>query len=266
MAKTSLKNIARMIDMAKEELPIHEAFLGDLKRSIEKEEQATRRKPSQYYKPSSMHCIRNMYYQRVGKDTDEGSSSYIGIGICNAGTDIHLRTQTAVSHMKKYGFDCHYLDVAKYIIKHKVPDIEVISKSGMETKLFNEKLNISFLCDGIIKYQGKYYILEIKSESSYKWLTRKGVAPEHHNQATCYSISLGIDDVIFVYINRDTLDMKAYMFTPTGDMKQDIIGLINNCEGYVSRLITPPKPSNISKKTCEWCSYKSSCRREKNVN
>lgn len=263
MARTSIKNIARMIDMAKEELPVQEAFLGDLKRSIEKEDEAGRRKPSQYYKPSSMNCIRNMYYQRVGKEPDAGTNSYIGIGICNAGTDIHVRTQTAVSHMKNYGFDCHYINVAKYIKNHNVPDIEVISKQGMETKLFNSKLNLSFLCDGIIKYQGKYYILEIKSESSYKWLTRKGVAPEHHNQATCYSVSLGIDDVIFVYINRDTLDMKSYMFTPDGDMKQNLIGLINNCEGYVSRLVTPPKPKDVQKKTCEYCSYKTICRREK---
>lgn len=263
MAKTSLKNIARMIDMAKEELPVQKAFLGDLKRSIEKEDEANRRKPSQFYKPSSMHCIRNMYYQRVGKELDKGTSSYIGIGICNAGTDIHLRTQTAISHMKNYGFNCHYIDVAKYIKKHNVPDIEVVSKSGMETKLFHQKLNLSFLCDGIIKYQGKYYILEIKSESSYKWMSRRGVAPEHHNQATCYSISLGIEDVIFVYINRDTSDMKAYMFSPTGDMKQNIIGLINNCEGYVSRLIAPPKPTDIDRKNCEYCNYRTSCRKEK---
>ena len=263
MAKTSLKNIIRMMDMAKEQLPIEQAFLGDLKRSIEKEDRANRRKPSQFYKPSSMHCIRNMFYQRVGQEIDAGTSTYTGIGICNAGTDVHVRIQTAIAHMKHYGFDCHYLNVAKYIKKHKVPDIEVISKSGMETKLFNSKLNISFLCDGIIKYQGKYYIFEAKSESSYKWLTRKGVAPEHYNQATCYSLSLGIADVIFVYINRDTLDMKAYMFTPTGDMKQNIVGLINNCEGYVSRLIAPPKPKDIDRKFCEYCNYKSSCRREK---
>ena len=169
-----------MIDMAKDELPIEQAFLGDLKRSIEKEDEATRRKPSQYYKPSSMNCIRNMYYQRMGKEPDKGSSSYIGIGICNAGTDIHVRVQKAIAHMKNYGFDCHYLDVAKFIKKRGLEDIEVISKNGMETKLFNKRLNLSFLCDGIIKYQGKYYIFEAKSESSFKFQTRTAPAEEHY--------------------------------------------------------------------------------------
>ena len=263
MSKRSFKNITRLIDMAKDEMPVQEAFLGDLKRSIEKEEEATRRKPSQYYKPSSMNCIRNMYYQRVGKEPDTGTSSYIGIGICNAGTDIHVRTQTAVAHMKKYGFDCHYIDVAKFIKKRGLTDIEIIEKKGMETKLFNKRLNLSFLCDGIVKYQGKYYILEIKSESSFKFQVRTAPAEEHHRQVTSYSISLGLDDVLFVYINRDNLDMKSYLFKPTSDMKNDLVGLIDNCEGYVSRMITPPKPEDISRKTCEYCNYRSLCRKEK---
>ena len=133
-----------------------EDFLNDLKRSIEREDAAGRKKPSQYYKPSSMNCIRNMYYQRIGKDQDSGYSSYTNVGICNAGTDIHVRVQTAVMHMKKFGYDCHYINVAKYIKNHKVKDINIISKQGMETKLFNKKYEISFLCDGIIKYKGRY--------------------------------------------------------------------------------------------------------------
>lgn len=262
MARAGIRNISRLIDIAKEELPVEEAFLGDLKRSIEKEEEQDRRKPSQFYKPSSMNCIRNMFYQRIGKELDESTSSYIGIGICNAGTDIHLRTQRAVLHMKRMGFDCVYVDVAKYVAKHKIPNIEVVDKSGFETKLKHTELALSFLCDGIVKYRGDYYILEIKSESSFKWISRAGVDPSHYRQATAYSLSLGLNKVLFVYINRDTLDMKAFMFEPTDEMKQDLVGLINNCEGYVKRMITPPKPKEVDRKTCEYCNYKSSCRKE----
>lgn len=262
MARIGMRNISRLIDRAKDELPIEEAFLGDLKRSIEKEDQQERRKPSQFYKPSSMNCLRNMYYQRTGKEPDESAASYIGIGICNAGTDIHVRVQRAVHHMKRMGFDCVYLDVGKYIQKHAIPDVQVVQQSGFETKLRHEKLALSFMCDGIIKYLGKYYILELKSESSYKWSQRGGVDPSHYHQATAYSISLGLDKVIFVYINRDTLDMKAYMFEPTPDMKQDLIGMIENCEGYVKRMIAPPRPVDVDRKTCEYCNYKSSCRKE----
>ena len=85
---------------------------------------------------------------------------------------------------------------------------------------------------------------------------------KHHHQATAYSIALNLDDILFVYISRDTLDMKSFMFTPTDDMKQDLIGLITNCDSYVKKLKVPSKPSGVDKKTCEYCSYKTQCRKD----
>lgn len=259
---TKLKRISRLIDLAKDTLTPEEAFLGDLKRSIELENECTKHVPSQYYKPSSMNCIRNMYYQRTGKQPDTDTMTYSGIGICNSGTDTHLRIQTYVSHMKDYGFDCEYVDVAQYIKEHKVKGLQVVSQSGMETKLLNKKLKMSFLCDGIIKYNGQYYILEIKTESTNKWLPRNAVDPSHFQQITCYCLSLGIPQAIFIYINRDTLNMKAFMIEPTDEMKQNLVGLIENCETYVKKLKTPPKPEDVLKKTCTYCNYSSQCRKE----
>lgn len=260
--KKRLRNISRLIDIAKDELPVEEAFLDSLKKSIETENRATRRQPSTSYKPSSMGCIRSMYYTRIGAEAED-TANYCFIGICNSGTDTHERVQTYVSHMKDYGFNCEYVDVARFIKSRKIKDIEIVEKKGMETKLFNTKYEISFLCDGIIKWHNHYYILELKTETSFKWNMRVGVAPEHYKQATAYSLLLGLPEVIFVYINRDVLDMKAYMFKPTDDMKQDLIGTIENCERYVKRRIAPPKPNDIEKKACERCGYKAICRKEK---
>ena len=67
--------------------------------------------------------------------------------------------------------------------------------------------------------------------------------------------------MIFVYINRDNLDMKSFMFTVTDDMKQDVTGLILNCESYVEQKQVPPKPSDVSNKTCSYCNHKEVCRR-----
>lgn len=58
------------------------------------------------------------------------------------------------------------------------------------------------------------------------------------------------------------MDMKAFLFTPTDDMKQDLVGRIEECDGYVKRLIAPPKPENINRKTCEYCNYKTQCRKD----
>ena len=265
--RSSLKNVIKLVDAAKQEMPVEQDFLNDLKRSIELTDKKTRRKGSQCYKPSSMNCIRQMYYMVNGTEPDNLGSDYCLVGICNSGSDTHERIQQAVIDMKSNGMDCEYINVADYVRSRELDYLEVVKEPNFEskeyeTKLYHKKLNMSFLCDGIIKYKGKYYILELKTEGNSKFWSREGVNPDHYNQGTAYSLALGIDNVLFVYISRDNLDMKSFMFTPTSDMKMDLVGRIEECDGYLKRKIAPPKPVDVSKKACEYCDYKSTCRKE----
>ena len=262
MARDSIKSLCRLIDAANTKVSPEQAFLADLKRSIEKSADKEARKPSQTYKPSSMNCIRNMYYQVIGAEQDQSQSTYCSVGICNSGTDIHIRIQKAVEDMKNNGVDCEYIDVADYVKSRNLDYLEIVERSGMETKLYYKDLNMSFLSDGIIRYKNHYYILEIKTEASFKWNTRDNVDPTHYKQGTAYSIAFKLPEVLFLYVNRDVLDMKAYMFVPTDEMKQDLVGMITECDGYVSRMICPPKPENVPKKTCSYCGYKTLCGKD----
>ena len=171
MSRGSLKSVVALLNA--NDRPVNQLFLRDLKRSIELTANKSSRKPSQTYKPSSMNCIRNMYYQVVGTDQDEGESSYISVGICNSGSDIHERMQKAITDMKSNGIDCEYVDVAKFIESRKLDYLTVVAKQGMETKLYHNDLNMSFLTDGIIRYRGKYYILELKTETSKNSMREK---------------------------------------------------------------------------------------------
>jgi len=262
MARNSLKNVMRLIDAVKETLPPEQDFLNDLKRSIELEDNKYRRLPSKTYKPSGMNCMRASYYQLTGTQPDEADSSYVMVGICNSGTDIHVRVQKAVEQMKENGMDCEYIDVAHFVKSRNLDYLTIVSKTDMETKLYHKKYNMSFMCDGIIKYKNHYYILELKTESSFKFVNRKGVDISHYNQGTAYSLAFGLDEVIFVYINRDMLDMKAFMFNVTNEMKTQMVGYIDECDSYVKRHIAPPKPDNVLKKTCSYCGYKTQCRKD----
>lgn len=261
MARNSLKNVFSLIEQAKESQSVETSFLNDLKRSIELTEEKNARKPSQTYKPSNMNCIRNMWFQVTGTEPDVANASACLVGICESGTDRHERVQNAVSEMKNNNIDCEYVDVEKYVKSRNLDYLKVIGKKGNETKLYHKSLNLSFLCDGIIRYKGKYYILEIKTESIYKWQNRQGVNEAHYNQATAYSIALGLDDIIFLYINRDNTDMKAFMFHVTEEMKQTLVGKIEMCDDYVKKLTCPPKPENAGAKLCQYCNYRNSCRR-----
>lgn len=264
MARNSLKSVMKLIDAAKKTLPIEQEFLHDLKRSVELtvEKESNGHKPSQTYKPSSMQCIRQMYYQVAGKEPDPASSSFVMTGIVNSGSDIHVRMQTAVIGMKENNIDCEYVDVEQFVKQRKLKHLIVREKHGAETKLYHKDLNISFMCDGIIKYKNHYYILEFKTETAHKWWDRNGVDSKHYNQAIAYSLALEINEVIFVYVSRDMLDAKAYLFTVTDEMKQELVGKIEECDGYVKRLIAPPKPEDITRKICTYCSYRGACKRD----
>lgn len=262
MARNSLKNVMRLLEVAKDTLPPEQDFLNDLKRSIELNADKDQRLPSKTYKPSGMNCIRASYYQITGVQPDQANSNYTIVGICNSGSDIHVRIQQAVEQMKNNGMDCEFISVPDFIKQRNLDYLTVVSNTVTETKLYHKKYNMSFMCDGIIKYKSHYYILELKTESSFKFLNRKDVDPSHYNQAIAYSLAFGLDQVIFVYINRDVLDMKAFMFNVTGEMKEGLVGYIEDCDGYVNRKIVPPKPENVLKKACSYCIYKTQCKKD----
>lgn len=261
MARNSMKNVCRLIKQADKKFPVELDFLGDLERSIELDDIKNRREPSHSYKPSGMKCVRQSYYEITGAEQDPPRSSYVGIGICNSGSDIHERIQKAVSNMKENGFNCEYVDVGDFVKKRKLTHLDIIEKQGMETKLYHKELNIRFLCDGIIKYKNRYYILELKTETSNKWFTRGGVDRYHYNQAVAYSLALGLDKVVFVYISRDTLDMKSYMFEVTDEMRQQLVDYIANCDSYIKKKKCPPKP-DVEKRVCEYCGYRLQCAKD----
>lgn len=257
----ALLNVLSLVDDEAGELPVEKQFLRDLKASVEMTDAKNQRKPSKTFKPSSLHCIRNMYFQVMGAPISEDSASCELIGICESGTDRHERIQQYVCDMKSNNIDCEYVDVAEYVRQHNLGYLDVVSKNGYETKLFYKDLNMRFLCDGIIRYKGRYYILEIKTETANKFWDRKGVNPDHILQGTAYSLAFGIEDVLFVYECRDNCSKKAFMLHVTDDMRDALRQKIFNCMGYISRQIVPPKPEDVSRKMCAYCGYADICKR-----
>lgn len=263
MSRQSLKNIHRMIAQAQTAAPVADQFVADLEMTIEKEFAKEKREPSRKYKPSSMQCIRNMYYQIVGADIDEDRVSASLVGILQTGTDRHAHIQEAVTKMKEHNIDCEYIDVEDFIKIRNLDYLEIVERDGYEVKLYHKDLNLSFLCDGIIKYKNRYYILEIKTETVYKWTSRKEVAKEHYTQCAAYSVSFGIDEVLVLYENRDVSSKKAYTMTVTDEMRNELVlSKIEECDNYVEQKMTPPKPADISKKICQYCSYQTQCKKD----
>jgi len=260
----SLKNIRKLILAAEDKLSIPEQFCNEFEMTVVILDKEDKDKPSQSYKPSSLNCIRQMYYQMIGAELDVSEPSQNLIRICQSGTDAHERIQFVISKMKEKGFDCEYLDVADYIKEYNIPDIEIVKKHGFETKLIHKKLNLRFLCDGLIRYKGKLYILEIKTESTYKNGARTFVAAEHKAQGTAYCTALMLDGVMFLYEDRNSCGHKAYILQVTDEMKSNlVINKIASCDEYVQTKCVPPKPEKLFQSTCKYCDYQNKCKEDK---
>lgn len=193
----------------------------------------------------------------------KGKASYQLEGICESGTDRHIRIQQAIENMKNVlNIDVEYIDVAEFVKQRNLTDLEIREKSGMETKLYHKKLNMSFMTDGIIRYKGKYFIFEFKTETSDKFYQRKGVDKKHYNQATAYSIAFKLDKVLFIYENRNTLDKKAYIKEVTEEERQELIDRINYCNDCIYDDKIPPIPEEMDKRNCRYCAYQIYCRED----
>lgn len=257
----SLRNLARMIDEANKDKTPEQEFIHIYNETIQRTDE--KRKPSQTYKPSSLGgSMRRMYYEIIGAPVNENQhidSNFIEI--MQDGTDRHERIQENIMAAEKLGYDIEWVDVEEYLDKWPVPGTRVVEKVGAEWKMFNDILNLSFMCDGIIKLKGKYYLLEIKTEVSFKWNGRAHVEDSHMTQAVAYSIALGIDDILFLYENRDFKNKKTFLVHVSEQMKEDkVIHKILTCNAYVERGIVPPCTCTQSQR--RYCPYTEQCKKD----
>lgn len=254
----ALSNIARMVRRTTQINPA-DKFLNELIRTI----QANQRTgiPSKSYKPSSMGgCRRSIYYELTGAPLDGVPEDYSFTGICESGTSRHEILQNYVMQMKEAGFDWEWIDPVRYVEENNIPYLEVVERSGNEVKFYNSFYNMRFLCDGILRLGDRYFILEIKTESCFKFEKHDDAWKEHKRQATCYSLSFGIDEVIFLYENRDNCTKKTHLVVVTDEMKDELEEIIAEVDMAIDEGTVPPKEENSNH--CQYCDYKRQCRKD----
>lgn len=250
MAK-GLNQLARMITEKNSDSP-QNLFNRKLTKYIESNQKEY--KPSVFYKPSGVSgCIRKMYFERIGQPLQD-KASYNLIAMGENGTIRHEVLQQYLVDLAKEDEDLEWLNVAEYLEQNPVEGTvvdEKFKKNDFETKCKNALMQLSFLCDGLIKFQGKLYILEIKTETMFKYTKHDEPYHEHKMQAACYGLCLGVSDVMFLYENRDNYDKKAYTYHITPEMEDEVLEKIQECEGYVELKQAPLVFCNSS--YCPYC-------------
>jgi hypothetical protein len=219
--------------------------------------------------------MRQMYYMVTGEKPDESTTDYASVGMADTGTRRHVAIQEAVAAMVELGYDWKYLDVEEYLREKwahgKCLDVQVRGKRGVETALFHKTLNISFMCDGIVRHipSGEDFLFEFKNQISFKYghddkqpgaVAKSHVDAAHEDQVCTYCMALDLNRALVLYENRDNCNLECpEVFEVTDEMKQTRVDKILECDSYVERQVPPPM--HHDKKPCRWCQYQTACKK-----
>jgi CRISPR/Cas system-associated exonuclease Cas4 (RecB family) len=260
-----IKTVNKVTKEGSNEMPHDVLFLKDFNEALIKVEQERQQPPPPdgYFRPSSMYgCERMLYYMRTGEPMDEESPDPVLIGICESGTDRHLRIQQVIAYMDKFGLPCKMLDVEQEVEKARARGINSQfmgwNSDHTEARCKNDDYRIYFQPDGIILYRNRKYILEIKTESTFAFSKRHSPKDDHEIQATCYSAGIGINNVLFFYEDRNFTTKKPFIVSVTDEMRARVMSKIQRVEKYVAAKIIPP----MNEEKCTYCRYKTACKRD----
>lgn len=220
--------------------------------------------------PSKMYCPVYEVFKIQGIPMAGEEESFESRGYAESGNSRHQAIQKfLIDHP-----DVEWVDPGKYVGEKGLPFIVKPSRSVLqliekypniseeeaknllgeyEVNLVHKTQPLSFKLDGLIKYLGEYYILEIKTIGK-KDFTRVPL-DKHQAQGKTYSFLLKIDKVAWVYECREDFKVKvAFQLIREGERQQmrDILNsIILNREN--------PKALERNLQKCTYCRYKPHC-------
>ena len=172
----------------------------------------------QTFAPSQMRCDRVSWFRLRGVQPDKVTVPDKSLNFtAEIGTACHEIIQSRLQ--KKLGDD--WIEVEDWIKSN--PDLfsdydMTITKAGYESRVEMRKpYPVRFGCDGILRFQNKVYLLEIKTTESFSLADLVEPKPKHMDQIKCYSTLLKIPNVLFLYEERQFGSQKCFEVTVTED-------------------------------------------------
>lgn len=214
--------------------------------------------------PSGLGCPRGAAFKLSGAVMEDSEETYES-GIAAAmGTFIHERIQKFLSTSDIW------VDVKDYIEENPQLGLSIAEKqksAGEVSLVFSGYRNgkkvtppFSFQCDGIVKIEGEYYIVEIKSESDRVWQNRTEPNPKHRNQAISYSFLYGIDKILWVYASRESYGANRKVYLQKID-EREVETFLLECS-RIGEAVEMGEIKYLPKsKDCKWCAYLKECKK-----
>ena len=201
------------------------------------------------FAPSGFRCKRKMWFRLRGTEPDQPKQVD---RVLNFTAEIGTACHKIIQSNLKQALQDDWIDVKQYLEENPVPfkyNLEQDADS-LETKIEFFNPPIRFACDGIVRWKGKLYLLEIKTSeySSFDELTDP--KSEHIMQVKCYATLLGLSGVIFMYQDRQYGSIKVYEYFVSENDKQVVLDTMKYVQEMVDANLAPEPLSKGDK----WCS------------
>lgn len=216
--------------------------------------------PHKTFAPSGMRCDRRSWFRLRGVEPDAYRAPDLALNFtAEIGTACHRIIQSNLIQLLRDD----WISVPKYLKSIDFPyeySLET-SGDGLETKICIVDPPINFACDGIVRYQGGYYLLEIKTSEFNSWQDMMNPKSEHIDQVLCYATLLQLEHILMMYQDRQYGGIKCYELKVAPSQRQGVLDKINRVMEAVRTNIAPdglPKGD----KWCQpsMCPYYNKCK------
>ena len=214
------------------------------------------------FAPSQMRCDRISWFRLRGTEPDKIKIPDRSLEFsAQIGTACHEAIQKRLSENMKADWICVKDWIAFNPEFFKDYEMEITSK-GYETLIDLKKpFPVRFACDGIVKFNNKTYLLEIKTSefSSLQDLTAPKM--KHIDQVKCYSTLLNLPDVLFLYQDRTYGEMKCFEFNVSSFDHEELRNRMARVMQLADANIAPEGlPIGDQECTSNMCPYYKKCQ------
>lgn len=121
---------------------------------------------------------------------------------------------------------------------------------------------ISGRADAIVSINGEPYVLDVKSISGRLNMGKMDKPhQEHYYQVQLYLHYFKIKKGILLYVNKDTQELKEFVFDYDPELAERLIDWFENLKEKIESDIVPPALPDYPKNwQCSYCPYKEICK------
>lgn len=211
----------------------------------------------QTFAPSQMRCDRISWFRLRGVQPDVVKTPDRTFSFtADIGTACHELIQSRLQTVLQE----KWVSVRDYVRDN--PEKFIDYDMDIETKGYESMINlrhpypVRFACDGLINFQDKLYLLEIKTSEFASWNDLMAPKPRHLDQIKTYSMLLQIPNVLFLYQDRMYGGLKCFEVNISPFDTEEIKKRMDHVMECVDTMIAPdglaPGDSDCTPSKCPY--------------